>query len=319
MKHVFLDHNYDQGHILMKDLENQKDCIVIYRDRMHKSKLISSQYCHLLFGKLKNRTKALEKLIWKTFLRQHIDTDTQTIAMVTSWYTNTLLGLIKEMFPQAKLILLMRDTVMSNTQRNKEFKIEEAKRIFDLILSYDNIYDVPTYGLTYAPVYMSKSDDTPAVKCKYDISFIAEAKDRAGMVNGLYRKFAANDINSYLYLCHVRKSDRLNPSTIIYADKFLKRNEMLRRELEANCILEVLKGDAHSCTLRFWEAVMYNKKFYTNWKGVVNSPYYNPKYIKVFEKPDDIDLDFIRERLDVDYNYQGELSPIHLLNRIRQL
>ena len=99
----------------------------------------------------------------------------------------------------------------------------------------------------------------------------------------------------------------------------MKRNKMLRKELEANCILEVLKGDAHSCTLRFWEAVMYNKKLYTNWKGVVNSPYYNPKYIKVFEKPDDIDLDFIRERLDVDYNYQGELSPIHLLNRIRQL
>lgn len=201
----------------------------------------------------------------------------------------------------------MRDTVLSNTQRNKELKIEEVKQEFDLILSYDSIHDVPQYKLTYAPVYISKFDEIvpSSTPRKYDIAFIAEAKDRLKIIHDLYRRFIENGIKCYFYICHAKKTERLDVYDIIYTDKKLGRFEMLRKELEANCILEILNSDAYSNTLRFWEAVMYNRKFYTNWKGVVNSPYYDPRYIRVFENLDDIDYTFIKERVEVDYNYQG--------------
>ena len=93
----------------------------------------------------------------------------------------------------------------------------------------------------------------------------------------------------------------------------MDRFEVLKTDVQSNCILEVLKGDAHSNTLRFWEAVLYNKKFYTNCKEIVKSPYYNPNYVKVFKNPEDIDLNFISERTKVNYGYKGDLSPITLL------
>lgn len=70
---------------------------------------------------------------------------------------------------------------------------------------------------------------------------------------------------------------------------------------------------ASSNTLRFWEAVIYNKKLYTNWAGAVNSPYYDSRFMRVFNNPDEIDYDFIKERIWVNYNYQGELSPVKYL------
>ena len=319
MKHVFLDDNYDQGHFIMLDIEKRDDCAVMYPDRIHNNRLFNRLYCHFTYGKLKNRLFNPEKkLFWRVFFYNKISSDTQTLAMTTSWYNKRFLQILKELYPHVKLVLILRDTVLSNTKRNDQFNIEEAKRIFDMILSYDDVYDVPTYGLKYAPVFVSKIDELleHPLKCKYDIAFIAKAKDRLGVVHDLYKILIANKIKCFFYITKTKESERLVDSGIIYLDKQLNRYDMLQKELESNCILEVLKGDAHSNTLRFWEAIMYNKKLYTNWKGVYNSPYYDPRYIKVFDKPDDLDLNFIKERIKVDYKYNGELSPIKLLEII---
>ena len=56
----------------------------------------------------------------------------------------------------------------------------------------------------------------------------------------------------------------------------------------------------------------------TNYKLVKNYKYYNPQYIQVFESPEDIDWDFVKEKKKVDYDYQGEYSPIVFLNKIKR-
>lgn len=322
MKYIFLDDNYDLGHILMRDLELHPDCHVIYKDRIHNNRFLSFVLLVLLANRIKKRIKIPFKRLWfRMLFRIHFDKDTKVIAMTAGWYHNDWINYLKASYPNAKLVLLLRDTVRSKTEFNIEFKIEEAKQKFDLILSYDNIHDVPVYGLTYAPIYMSVMEELKSCShpCKYDISWIADAKDRMGIVNSLYQRFTEKGLKCFFYIFRAKDSDKLPESDIIYADRYLDRIEMLQKELESNCILEVLKGDAYSNTLRFWEAIIYNKKLYTNWAGVVNSPYYDPQYIKVFERPDDIDYDFIKERIDVDYKYQGELSPIKYIEMLEQL
>lgn len=139
-----------------------------------------------------------------------------------------------------------------------------------------------------------------------------------GIVNRLYQWFTANGLQCFFFIFRAKDSDKLPESDIIYANHYIDRMEMLQKELESNCILEVLKGDAHSNTLRFWEAVIYNKKLYTNWTGVVDSPYYDPRFMKVFNNPDEIDCNFIKERIEVDFKYQGESSPVKLLDIFNQ-
>ena len=319
MKYVFFDEIYNEGHILMYDLEKHEDCVVIYKDRLHKNHMVDRLYQSILRGRLRRRlNKTIRKQLWRLFFHFVIGSDVQTISLTMRWYYKDLIEIFKSLYPQAKFILILRDTVQSNAKLIKDFHIEEAKNIFDMILSYDSLFDVPTYGLTYAPVYMSKFDEfaNSIHTCKYDITFIAAAKDRMGTIHKIYKNLESNGLKSYFYIFRAKETERLVETSIIYSDAFLERFELLKKELESNCILEVLKGDAYSNTLRFWEAVFYNKKLYTNWKGVVDSPYYDPRYIKVFEKPEDLDYEFIRERIDVDYKYNGELSPVKILDII---
>lgn len=315
MKHVFLDDNYDQGHILMYDIENHPDCHVIFKDRLHHNAIVNAFFCSHIIGKIKRHIRMpFRRMAYKFILRPYCDEHTQSITMTTGWYCNKLVNFIKKHYPHVKMVLLIRDTVQDNTRRNKEFQIEKVKEQFDLVMSYDNVHDVPVYGLTFVPVYISKTHelDLNAIADKYDVAFIGASKDRLSIIHRIYQNCTAHGLKSFFYIFRVKKSDRL-PGSIVYSNRYLDRLLFLQRELESNCILEILKGDAHSNTTRFWEAVIYNKKFYTNWKEIVDSPYYHPGYIKVFDDPDDLDYDFIKERIDIDYHYQGELSPLKYL------
>ncbi len=321
-QYVFLDYAYDFGHSLMGDLENHPNCKVIYADRLLQGRI--SKFVHrVLYSKKLNRIfKIPFKLLWlKLLYSQHFNKHTKVIAMSINWYNIEWIDFLKSAYPNAKLVLLLRDTVKRNNVCVKDFNIDKAKQMFDLILSYDKVHDVPVYGLTYAPVYVSVMEDLKSCRheCKYDIVWLAEAKDRMDLVNRLYQEFTAHDLKTFFYICDAEESDKLPGSNIIYGEHYIGRHDSLEKQIDSNCMLEVLKGDAHSCTLRFWEAVIYNKKLYTNWKGVVESPYYDPRFIKVFTNPADIDYDFIKERIEVNYNYQGELSPLKYLEIFEKL
>jgi len=94
-------------------------------------------------------------------------------------------------------------------------------------------------------------------------------------------------------------------------------NEMLYYTVNSKCILEVNQGGAVGYTSRFLEAVMYNKKLLTNNCSIQKSAFFSPEYIQCFSKVEEINLAFISEDLlQVDYGYQGEFSPLHLIEKI---
>ena len=89
--------------------------------------------------------------------------------------------------------------------------------------------------------------------------------------------------------------------------------------LRSNCIVEVMDGAQEGVTLRTMEAICYNKKLLTNNQSIKDTPYYKSGNIQVFTDPDKIDVDFVKDRTDVNYHYRGEFSPIHLLEHINQV
>ena len=96
----------------------------------------------------------------------------------------------------------------------------------------------------------------------------------------------------------------------------LPYSAILKDAAQANCLLEVLRPGQGGSTLRYYEAVCYNKKLLTTNRNIVNMPFYNPKYIKVFEKLSDIDYEWVRRREPVDYHYDGSFSPVHFLEEV---
>ena len=71
-------------------------------------------------------------------------------------------------------------------------------------------------------------------------------------------------------------------------------------------------------TLRPYEAVVYNKKLLTNNKTILSFKYYNPRYMHYFEKIEDIDWNWVARKEKVNYEYEGDFSPIYLLQDISE-
>ena len=65
---------------------------------------------------------------------------------------------------------------------------------------------------------------------------------------------------------------------------------------------------------------MYGKKLLTNNLVIMDSSFYRPDYIQCFKSVEEINYDFIKKDVGIiDYNYQNEFSPIHLIEQIEGL
>lgn len=89
--------------------------------------------------------------------------------------------------------------------------------------------------------------------------------------------------------------------------------------LSCNCILEVLQQDQAGSSLRYFEAVCYNKKLLTTNKDIVNYPFYDSRYMKVFTDLSDIDMQWVKKTENINYGYIDEFSPQHLLEEVKKM
>ena len=96
---------------------------------------------------------------------------------------------------------------------------------------------------------------------------------------------------------------------------------VLKNELQAKCILEVCQKGQAALTLRPYEAVAYNRKLLSNNRTILDYKYYDKRYMRYFEKTEDIDWEWVKSECSVNYGYKGEFSPLGLIsdmsNRLR--
>lgn len=99
------------------------------------------------------------------------------------------------------------------------------------------------------------------------------------------------------------KDERISTHTV---DEIMPYEVVLKRTLEANCVLEIVRPGQVGFTLRTFEAVVYNKKLLTNNEHIKEFQFYNPSYMKVFKSVEDIDWKWVKERNAVNYHYKGD-------------
>ncbi len=94
-------------------------------------------------------------------------------------------------------------------------------------------------------------------------------------------------------------------------------DSILQEVQRSKCIIEVLQENQKTQTIRYFEAVCFNKKLLTNNPNVVNLPYYNPLYMKYYSKPDEIDINWLKEDICVDYHYNNDFSPVRFIEQVK--
>ena len=137
------------------------------------------------------------------------------------------------------------------------------------------------------------------------VFYVGQAKDRLPGLLSCFEKLKQLGIKTDFHIANVKEEDIKYSDEIIY-NKFMTYAECVDSIQKATCLIDVIQGESTGLTIKTCEAVCYDKKLITTNKHVVEYPFYDPRYIRVVESPDDIDESFFIENRDVHYSEEGK-------------
>jgi hypothetical protein len=213
-----------------------------------------------------------------------------------------------------KIVLYLPDTLEKTICISSMNDLQKYKNHFfvDTIYSFDP-KDCQKYGLNFFDVY-SKSANTKIKTSKYDLFYVGSyrSKERIIVLNYL----ANLPIKSKLILNGVPENCKININSKIEINHFLNYEETLKYVNESKVLLEILNDGQSGNTLRFKEAVCFNKYFLTTNKMINLNKYYNEKFIYILSKDSKNLLQFFAKNAKPNYYYDNSFSPLVLENMI---
>lgn len=189
--------------------------------------------------------------------------------------------------------------------------IQAAKRylkrdIFDLVLTFDP-KDAERYGYKYCNSLYSEF--ALSGKCNflpYDLFYIGSIKDREEKIIRLLGEAGKNGVKVKFLIsgcsngCMVPGEYRIK--------EYVPYEKSLEEMNRCRCILDITQDKQAGITLRYYEAVVYNKKLLTNNPNIKCLPYYNERYMKLYDNLEEIDWEWVKNGDMPDYGYHGEFS-----------
>ncbi len=227
-------------------------------------------------------------------------------------YNSTYMEYISKKYPKLKKVLYMQDIVA----RNSELNIEDAKKKFDLILSYDK-GDCEKYGLIYCPtpysVYSVQADTNIEIS---DVFFCGHAKNRYATILKIYDECVSKGLKCKFFITGVDNSMERR-SNIIYNSP-LAYEQILRYVKRTKCILEIMQSNADGYTPRTWETIIFDVHLLTDNIMLEKSPCYNANFMHNI-KDDLIDIcNWIHVPVFYDNAIKQSISPIRILECIEK-
>ena len=260
--------------------------------------------------------------LWYPFLIRTRFDKSKPICFVVSSYNLPLdyFKYLRKKYPGCKIVKIYRDLVSVIGSNHPEYKPENVKSYFDLLMCYD-YNEAKELGIEYFDEIESIIDVPKSEKYPLsDVFIAAKAKDRLGKILRAYDVFTNYGLKCDFYLTGVPEDQRVYKQGITYAEKYMPYKEMLFKSINSRCMFDINQGGAVGYTSRFLEAVMYNKRIITDNSFICGSKYYDPRYIQIIETVDDIDPSFVTKDYEiVDYKYDNDFSPVHLIGKIEKL
>ena len=223
----------------------------------------------------------------------------------------------RQMTPNLKIILYLINSI------NAQSPIMQGVRPKIKLFDWDCIYtfdkeDAKKYGYKYLGFcYYSSHKIMEDVKVTNDAYFVGGLKgEREKSICDTFNHLISKGAKCLfdLKLFNNEKPFHLPGANINL--RWRPYEEILEKVQESNCIIEICQKGQNGATLRYFEAVTMNKKLLSNNANIVSFPFYNPKWMKVFSSIKDIDVEWVKTREPINYNYKGEFSPIHFIDYI---
>ena len=148
------------------------------------------------------------------------------------------------------------------------------------------------------------------------VYYLGAAKGRLNKILEFSEAFSRNGIIHDFNIVTGTQNSLISDGSVKYYESAIPYTSALNQMLRYNTILDVVESGQHGATLRYYEAVVYNKKLITTNKFVENLPFYNPSFIQIVDDVSQLDIDWIRSNIAVDYKYDGSFSPVNFLSMI---
>ncbi len=190
--------------------------------------------------------------------------------------------------------------------------ITDFVKQFDAVITYDR-EDAAAFGYTYVDIPIWHSEQ-PAPDAVSDIYFCGRDKQSADRLWSVYNRLSAAGLACRYHVVGSLDSDYARKD-ITFTD-WAPYRDIVAELRTSRCVLEMIAAQNRGATLRYKEAVIYNKKLLTNNPDLEKLEYYDPRYMRYFETAEDIDIEWLRRREDVDYGYRGEFSAEQFLKNV---
>ena len=300
--------------ICLNDLDGMQDVNVVSQPLDHLPLWIRVIYAAYSSKRIKKFVRLPERIWYPLYFRAEKQTEKPyCFVFMNPWIPKGYYAYLKKKYPDCKIVAVHRDLVKVWKEATPHF-IQNP--IFDLEYIFDE-NEASKYGMEYFHEFESRVElgDTSSYPDS-DVFFAGKAKDRLPRLLEAYRIFSNHGLKCLFYITGAEKEQQQELPGIIYADKNMNYREMLSYSNNARCLLEINQKQAVGLTSRFLEAVMYNKILITDNVAIEASPFYNPSYIQCVGDVSDIDPKIIDNSDCVDYNYNDEFSPKHLIYQI---
>lgn len=234
-------------------------------------------------------------------------------------FTVRYLRRFKYRHPNVKLIAFLVDSIHGSSIQMSLVREKLKIGIWDRILTYDK-YDAEEFGYKWIGyTYYSAHMDAPESKVHSDIFCVSSPKNRDEMYAELYNLLVERGVDCNFRIFTHSKENYLPGTKLEYMHRYMNYDNVVGEIKASNCILEILQPNQKMQTIRYFEAIVYNKKLLTNNPGIYELPYFDSRYMKVFADKKDIDFDWIRAKEKVQYNYGGDFSPNNLIDVLKTM
>ena len=306
---------------LFKDIESRNDVIVhysCYKKNLNVLKFLRK--VHLSF-KINRIVRIPFRYIWFDYGR-HLDVSNIKMVIVLNGAVDKInyhwLKQIKQ--KGAVIILYLLDSMDGDSET---LKVNRSYLDYDI---WDDIYtfepaDQLKYNFKYLGFCYYSKLYIPANKysVSYDLFFAGGTKGgRSELIHSVYQYLVSNNV-CCKFIVTLRKGEVGKELGIEYIRKWLPYCRLIIDEMKSRCIFEIMQKNQTGPSLRYFEAVCYNKKLLTTNSNIVDFPYYHPQWMKIFQRAEDIDIEWLTNNDPVDYQYKGDFSPIKFVDFFKSI
>lgn len=218
----------------------------------------------------------------------------------------TFVEYIRKKFSKIKIAYIFTNIVELSAAKEKSY-VEKLNDWYDVVFAFDP-EDAKKYNFAYSPLIYDQDPayDKDTMENKENtVFYVGQAKDRLPSLMAAYQKLKKLGVQCDFHIAKVPEEDIIPAEDITY-NQWMSYAEAVTAIQKSTCLLDAIQGNSTGLTIKTCEAVCYDKKLITTNKHVIEYPFYDPRYIRIIESPDDIDEAFFSKNREVRYSKEGK-------------